>query len=225
VGGQYLGEPIGGCQYSDITVLSFHPVKIITTGEGGMALTRNADLYHRMAMLRSHGVTRDRGQMSEQPHGAWYYEQIDLGFNFRMTDIHAALGWSQLKVLGQFIERRRHLADRYDKRLKELPLQLPVCVPESHSAFHLYVVRVKSESGYDRRGVFEALRAKGIGVNVHYIPVHRQPYYRKLGFKSGDFPEAERYYEEAISIPLYPALDLAQQDFVIQSLHSCFTRT
>lgn len=224
VGGQYLGEPIGGCQYSDITVLSFHPVKIITTGEGGMALTRNADLHHRMAMLRSHGITRDSGQMSEQPHGAWYYEQIDLGFNFRMTDIHAALGWSQLKVLGQFIERRRHLADRYDKRLKELPLQLPVCIPESHSALHLYVVRVRSESGRDRREVFEALRAKGIGVNVHYIPVHRQPYYRKLGFKAGDFPEAERYYEEAISLPLYPALDLTQQDFVIQSLQSCFPR-
>lgn len=221
-GGQYLDKPVGSCQYSDITVFSFHPVKIITAGEGGMALTNDLALYQRMMLLRSHGITRDRACMSGEPDGAWSYEQIDLGFNFRMTDIHAALGWSQLQQLEGFIERRYQIADRYDAALRELPLQLPIRKAKSRSAFHLYVIWIKPDSGRSRREVFDTLRSKNIGVNVHYLPVHRQPYYRKLGFKLGDFPEAEKYYSGAISLPIYPGLSSRQQEHVIETLRACF---
>lgn len=219
IGGEYLGEHIGNCRYSDITVFSFHPVKIITTGEGGMVLTNDPELAARMALLRSHGTTREPGQMTHDADGPWYYQQIDLGYNYRMTDLQAALGTSQMARLDGFVARRRALAARYDAMLAGLPLATPWQHADGRSAFHLYPVRLKlDEIGRSRREIFEALRAAGIGVNVHYIPVHTQPFYRKLGFRAGDFPEAERHYAEAISLPLYAALADAQQDEVIAAL-------
>ncbi len=221
IGGRYRSEPIGNGRYSDITVFSFHPVKIITTGEGGMALTNDAELAGRMARLRTHGITRDPAQMTHEPDGPWYYQQIELGFNYRMTDIQAALGYSQLQRLDEFVARRHELADRYDALLADLPVITPWRDPDAWSAFHLYVIRLdERRAGQSRRAVFEALRQRGIGVNVHYIPVHTQPYYRALGFAEGDDPEAERYYREAISLPLYPGLAEAEQDFVVEQLRA-----
>lgn len=216
IGGRYGDEPIGCCRYSDITILSFHPVKIITTGEGGMALTRDDALAEHMRRLRTHGITRDPTQMSSMADGAWYYEQIELGFNYRMTDIQAALGCSQIERLECYIARRHALADRYDQLLRTLPLTLPVRLANGHSALHLYVVRVSE--GIDRKAVFDALRSRGIGVQVHYIPVHLQPYYQALGFRPGDFPAAEAFYAGAITLPLYPTLTDAQQDEVVAVL-------
>ena len=215
IGGRYQGCAVGDCRYSDITVFSFHPVKIITTGEGGMAVTNDPDLAKKMELLRSHGITRDRGSMTGDPDGSWYYQQICLGFNYRMTDIQAALGYSQIDRLEDYISKRRGLAKRYDRLLADLPLTLPFEHPDSHSAFHLYVIRREHGSPTVREQLFETLRAAGIGVNVHYIPVHTQPYYRERGFGKGAFPQAERYYEEAISLPMYPALEEGQQDRVI----------
>jgi UDP-4-amino-4,6-dideoxy-N-acetyl-beta-L-altrosamine transaminase len=222
IGGTYAGEPVGSCRYSDLAVFSFHPVKLITTGEGGMILTRSGPLHQRVQLLRSHGITRDRAQMRNEPEGAWYYEQLDLGYNYRMTDIQAALGYSQLQRLDGFVARRHRLAERYDAALGDLPLQLPARPGDSRSALHLYVVHVPAESVPSRREVFDALRERGVGVNVHYIPVHRQPYYRALGFEPGAFPVAERYYAGAISLPLYPDLQEAQQDYVIEIIRECF---
>lgn len=219
IGARYMGAPVGNCAFSDITVFSFHPVKIITTGEGGMALTNDTHLAQRMASLRTHGITRDPSLLTQEPHGSWYYEQLELGFNYRMTDIQAALGLSQLDRLDAYVDRRHDLADRYDALLADLPLTLPWRDPESRSAFHLYVIRLaSSQPANERRRVFKALRACGIGVNVHYIPVHLQPYYRALGFRAGDFPAAEDYYSEAISLPLYPMMNETQQDTVIDCL-------
>lgn len=219
IGGQYLGEPIGNGRYSDITVFSFHPVKIITTGEGGMALTQNAELATRLGLLRSHGITRDPALMTEPMHGPWYYQQVALGFNYRMTDMQAALGTSQMTRLHDFVARRHDIARRYAELLADLPLTLPAQHVDSHSAFHLYVVRLQLDRiGVNHRQVFEALRAKGILVNLHYIPVHTQPYYQKMGFKSGDFPQAEQYYREAISIPMHVNLSEADLVFVADSL-------
>lgn len=219
IGARYKGEPVGNGTFSDITVFSFHPVKIVTTGEGGMALTNDPHLAQRMASLRTHGIIRDPSLMTQEPHGPWYYEQLELGFNYRMTDIQAALGLSQLYRLDAYVDRRHDLADRYDDLLADLPLTPPWRDPGSHSAFHLYVIRLaSSQPANERRRVFEALRGWGIGVNVHYIPVHLQPYYRTLGFQAGDFPAAEDYYSEAISLPLYPAMDEAEQDTVIDCL-------
>ena len=219
IGGRYRETTIGSCIYSDMTVFSFHPVKIITTGEGGMVMTNRKDLYERLLLFRSHGITRDPGRMNAATHGPWYYEQVELGFNYRMTDIHAALGASQLRRLMEFVERRRHLVQRYDSAFRELPVVPPWQHPESRSAHHLYVLRLKTdELTITRQRVFDELRAAGIGVNVHYIPVHTQPYYRKLGFKPGDFPEAEKYYEEAITLPLYYGLSEKDQDYVIGTL-------
>jgi UDP-4-amino-4,6-dideoxy-N-acetyl-beta-L-altrosamine transaminase len=219
IGGRYLGEPVGNGRYSDITVFSFHPVKIITTGEGGMALTQDPELAETMRRLRTHGITRDPARMVGEVQGPWYYQQIELGFNYRMTDIQAALGYSQLQRLEEFVARRHELADRYDALLAGLPVITPWRDPEAWSAFHLYVIRLdERRMGQSRRAVFEALRQKGIGVNVHYIPVHTQPYYRALGFAEGDYPEAERYYREAISLPLYPGLAEAEQDQVVAAL-------
>jgi UDP-4-amino-4,6-dideoxy-N-acetyl-beta-L-altrosamine transaminase len=216
IGGTYLGKPVGGCLYSDITVFSFHPVKIITTGEGGMALTNDAGLAARMERLRSHGVTRSEADMDRESEGPWYYQQVELGFNYRMTDIQAALGLSQLGRVGENIARRGAIARRYDESLGGLPLVTPARSGFAASAWHLYVVQV--EDGGERKRVFEALRAAGIGVNVHYIPVHTQPYYRKFGFGVGDFPEAEKYYARAITLPMYPALEDSRQDEVVAAM-------
>ena len=219
IGGKYKGEHIGNCRYSDITVFSFHPVKIITTGEGGMALTNDAHLAKRMQLLRSHGITRDAADMTHAPDGPWYYQQIELGFNYRMTDMQAALGLSQMQRLDEFVAKRHAVAKRYDELLAELSLKSPWQHPDSYSALHLYVIRLKlGQIRKTHREVFEALRTAGIGVNLHYIPVYRQPYYSDLGFKSGLCPEAEQYYAEAISLPMYPALSDAQQDQVVSAL-------
>lgn len=221
MGARYRDSIVGDCRYSDITVFSFHPVKILTTGEGGMALTNRADLHAAMSRLRSHGITRDPAAMEDAPEGAWYYQQIELGYNYRLTDIQAALGTSQMARLDAFVARRAILAERYRRLLAGLPLQLPVDMPAGRSAWHLFVVRLEAElAGKSRREVFDALRASGIGVNVHYIPVHTQAYYRRLGFRPGDFPEAEAYYRQALSLPLYPAMTEAQQDYVVETLRA-----
>lgn len=212
LGGRYLGEPIGCGRYSDITVFSFHPVKMITTGEGGMALTHEASLANRMRRLRSHGITRDVDQMSGPTEGPWYYEQIELGFNYRMTDIQAALGLSQMSRLDRFIDARHRIAAAYDAALAGFPVITPAADVRAHSALHLYVIELKTDVlTVTRRQVFESLRGAGIGVNVHYIPVHLQPHYRRMGFAPGDFPHAETYYRRAISLPIYP--DLGDDDF------------
>lgn len=219
IGGKYRGEPVGNCRYSDIAVFSFHPVKIITTGEGGMAVTNDPRLAKRLQLLRSHGITREAGDMTREPDGPWYYQQIMLGFNYRMTDLQAALGLSQMQRLDEFVSRRHAIFRRYHERLVGLPVETPWQHPESYSGLHLYVVRLKlGEIRRTHREVFDAMRAAGIGVNLHYIPVHRQPYYEGLGYKSGYCPEAERYYAEAISLPMYPSLTEAQQDHVIHAL-------
>ncbi|HWK42603.1 MAG TPA: UDP-4-amino-4,6-dideoxy-N-acetyl-beta-L-altrosamine transaminase [Croceibacterium sp.] len=219
VGGSYQGEPIGNCRYSDITIFSFHPVKIITTAEGGMAITNDDRIAERLGLLRSHGITREPNLMTGPMEGPWYYQQVALGYNYRMTDLQAALGLSQLNRLEAFISRRHEIAQRYDRLLSDMPLTLPWQHPDSHSAYHLYVIRLKlNHITRSHREVFEHMRSKEIMVNLHYIPVHTQPYYQKLGFRSGDFPEAEQYYREAISIPMHPSLSEAEQDYVIEAL-------
>lgn len=224
IGGRYQNEPIGNCRYSDITVFSFHPVKTITTAEGGMAVTNDAELANRMARLRTHGITRDPAEMTHAPDGSWYYQQIELGFNFRMTDLQAALGISQLKRLDEFVDKRHAIARRYDRLLADLPIRIPWQHPDAYSGLHLYVIRLKlSEIRKTHREVFDALRAASIGVNLHYIPVYRQPYYEAIGFKPGYCPEAERYYAEAISLPMYPGLTDAQQDQIVGTLKSTVT--
>lgn len=219
IGGKYKNKLIGDCRYSDITVFSFHPVKIITTAEGGMALTDNQELAERMVLLRSHGLTRKKSMMTHAPDGPWYYQQIELGFNYRMSELQAALGISQMDRLGEFVARRHYLASRYDKELADFPIITPWQHSDSFSSFHLYIIRLKLDNiGTSHREVFEQLRTAGIGVNLHYIPVHTQPYYQQMGFKKGQFPEAERYYKEAISLPLYPGLTEPKQDEVICAL-------
>lgn len=218
IGGKYKGEWIGNSRYSAVTVFSFHPVKVVTSAEGGMALTNDATVARKMDLLRSHGMTRDPALMHGSD-GPWYYEQVDLGFNYRLTDVQAALGLSQLSRLDEYVRRRHALAQRYDMLLRDLPVTLPWQHPDSYSGFHLYVVRLQLPAiGRTRRSVFEHLRALGIGVNVHYIPVHTQPYYRDLGFRHGQYPEAEKYYEEALTLPLYPTLSEQQQDEVVAAL-------
>lgn len=219
IGGRYQGEPIGNGRYSDITVFSFHPVKIITTAEGGMALTNNDALASRMALLRSHGITRDPALMTHPPDGPWYYQQVDLGFNYRMTDVQAALGVSQMTRLDTYIERRHALASRYDRLLDKLPVTTPWQHLDGYSGLHLYVIRLQLDKiEVSHRQVFESLREQGIGVNLHYIPVHTQPFYQGLKFTTGQFPESERYYAEAISLPMYTGLTESQQDQVIEAL-------
>lgn len=219
IGGQYKGKPVGCCQYSDMAVFSFHPVKIITTGEGGMVLTNQEALYQRLIRLRTHGITRDPELMTEMSHGGWYYQQLELGFNYRMTDIQAALGASQMQRLDKFVKQRQFLAERYDRLLQDLPLTLPWQHPDTKSSWHLYVIRLKLDKiSKTHRQVFEELRRAKIGVNLHYIPVHTQPYYQQLGFKYGDFPQSEQYYQEAISIPLYYGLKECNQERVVNTI-------
>lgn len=219
IGGKYQGEFIGNSRYSDITVFSFHPVKIITTAEGGMALTNDEALANKMALLRSHGITRDPAQMTREADGPWYYQQIDLGFNYRMTELQAALGVTQMERLDQYVARRHQLARRYDDLLTGLPVTAPWQHADSYSGLHLYVIRLQLDKiQKTHRQVFEALRELGIGVNLHYIPVHTQPYYERMGFKPDDFPQSQTYYQEAISIPMFQTMTDEQQDEVVQAL-------
>lgn len=220
IGGKYQGQFIGNGRYSDITIFSFHPVKIITTAEGGMALTNDTVLAERMTLLRSHGITRDPAQMTHKPDGLWYYQQIELGYNYRMTELQAALGVSQMARIDDYVTRRHAIAQRYDEQLIDLPIVTPWQHPDGYSGMHLYPIRLqldRIERGH--REVFESLRSQDIGVNLHYIPVHTQPYYQRLGFNAGDFPQAERYYAEAISLPMYPTLNFTQQDYIVAAIH------
>lgn len=219
VGGKYLGEAIGNCRYSDITVFSFHPVKIITTAEGGMAVTNDEGLAKRMSLLRSHGITRDESEMSRRSDGPWYYEQAVLGFNYRMTELQAALGLSQMTRLDEFVSRRHEISERYAAFLKGLPVRCPEEGGDGYSGLHLYVIRIDTKkAGRSHREVFEELRKAGISVNLHYMPVYLQPYYAKLGFQPGLCPEAEKYYAEAISLPMYPELTEQNQNYVLHQL-------
>jgi UDP-4-amino-4,6-dideoxy-N-acetyl-beta-L-altrosamine transaminase len=218
IGGKYLGRPIGGCDYSDITVFSFHPVKIITTAEGGLATTNQVELAEKMNLFRSHGITR-KPELMTRNEGGWYYQQIDLGFNYRMTELQAALGVSQMQRLDEFVIKRHQLQSRYDELLKGLPIITPCQSADSYSALHLYSVQLElNKTGKSHKQVFDELRENGIGVNVHYIPVHTQPYYKKMGFNKGDFPNAEKYYSHALSLPLYSRMNYEQQNIVIEHL-------
>lgn len=219
IGGSYKESKIGSCLYSDMTVFSFHPVKIVTTGEGGMVLTNNPDLYQKLLLFRSHGITRNEAYMQGLSHGPWYYQQIDLGYNYRITDLQSALGVSQMSRIDGFVQKRHKIAQRYNSRLNKLPLIIPYQNPVCYSAYHLYVIRLMLDKiELTHRQVFERLRDVGIGVNLHYIPVHTQPYYQKLGFQEGDFPVAEQYYREALSLPMYYDLTEDEQEYVIQKI-------
>ena len=221
IGGKYKNEAIGNCKYSDITVFSFHPVKIITTGEGGMALTNDPELANRMVRNRSHGITSDVDQMQARPvNEIWNYQQISLGFNYRMTDIQAALGMSQMARLDEFVNKRQRIAKRYDEELAGLPLQTPWQHPDSYSSYHLYPIRLKlGEIEKTQRQVYDAMHVAGININLHYIPVYRQPYYEAMGFKAGYCPEGEQYHREALSIPMYPGLTDLEQNKVIRVIY------
>ena len=222
IGGKYYNEQIGNCRYSDITVFSFHPVKTITTGEGGMAVTNNYELATKMGMLRSHGITRDPELMDHDPDGPWYYQQIDLGFNYRMTDMQAALGVSQLSRLDYNVKKRHDISDFYDETLSDLPLRLPYRSKEKYSGAHLYIIRLEIEKiERKHKDVYQILRNAGVGVNIHYIPIHTQPYYQKLGFSFGDFPESESYYREAVSLPIFPDLSERDQGFIVSAVRNC----
>ena len=220
IGGKYQGAYIGNCEYSDISVFSFHPVKIVTSAEGGMAVTNCKKLSEKMTLLRSHGITREKNLMTKSPDGSWYYQQIELGFNYRMTDIQAALGLSQIERLDQYVSNRHTIANAYDKAFVSLPLTPPFRNKNSYSAFHLYVIRLSlDEINLDQKEVFEAFRARGIGVNLHYIPVHLHPFYQQMGFKVGQFPNSEQYYREAITLPMFPTMSGPQQSEVINIVH------
>ena len=222
IGGKYLDKPIGNCKYSDIVVFSFHPVKIVTTAEGGLATTNSEKLAEKMRLLRNHGISRDQKLITEKLEGIWYYQQIDLGFNYRMTELQAALGTSQMKRLDNFIAKRHILQERYDILLSSYPLITPFQSLESYSAMHLYPIQLKMSNVKEgRMQIFNELRKAGVGVNVHYIPIHTQPYYRKLGFKREEFPNAIRYYEQAISIPMYSSMSIKDQDFVVERIKEC----
>jgi UDP-4-amino-4,6-dideoxy-N-acetyl-beta-L-altrosamine transaminase len=219
IGASHRGSRVGSCAHSDAAVFSFHPVKVVTTGEGGMVLTNDPGLNDRLKLLRTHGVTRDPEQMSQPTEGPWYYEQRELGFNFRITDIQCALGTSQMRRLDEFVDRRHELARRYDRMLAGLPVRVPWRDPRNHSSLHLYVIRLElARLRVSRLEVVERMRAAGILVNVHYIPIHWHPYYRALGFERGRFPEAEQHYQEAITLPLFYGLSEGEQDRVVTAL-------
>ena len=220
IGGRYLNKPVGGCQYSDITVFSFHPVKIITTAEGGLATTNDERLAERMRLYRSHGVTRDPRLITKHVEGGWHYQQVDLGFNYRMTELQAALGVSQIQRLDKFIATRHQCQQRYDELLRDLPLITPYQSSDSYSSLHLYPIQIDfTKTKKTRAEVFKVLRDNSIGVNVHYIPIHTQPYYKNMGFKNGDYPSVESYYKGAISIPIFQGLTIEMQDQVVSVLH------
>lgn len=217
VGGKYNNKPIGNCEFSDITVFSFHPVKIITTCEGGACLTNNKELFLKMYNLRSHGVVRNQEDMQNISHGMWYYEQIELGFNYRLNDLQAALGINQIKRLDEFVEQRHVIAKRYNKDLVKFQnITIPYQSPDSYSSYHLYIVRVDKEKGMDRKNLFEKFRNNGIYVNIHYIPVYKHPYYQKFNYKP--LPNAEKYYSEAISLPIFPGLDDDMYNLIIDTI-------
>lgn len=219
VGAKYLDQPIGGCQYSDITIFSFHPVKIITTAEGGLATTNQPDLMEKMCRLRSHGITRDPNLMTKQAEGSWYYQQIDLGFNYRMTELQAALGLSQAKRLDEFVVKRHSIQQQYDKFLEPMPIITPHQHRDNYSALHLYPIQLELDKiSKSHAVIFQELRDNGLSVNLHYIPVHLQPYYQQMGFKEGDFPQAEHYYSRAISLPMYPGLTLPDLEKIFSIL-------
>ncbi len=223
LGADYRGRKVGCCQYSDMAVFSFHPVKMITTGEGGMVLTNCQNFYEKLRLYRSHGITRDEKQMTKESDGPWYYEQIDLGFNYRMTDLQAALGISQMDRLDEFLSKRRYLANRYNELLKDLPLILPYQHKDTNSSWHIYVVKLETEkTKINKRTLFTEMRKRGIALNLHYIPVHLQPYYQNLGFQTGDFPHSEAYYAEAFTLPLYYSLSEKQQDEIVNVCHNLF---
>ncbi len=224
IGGKFQGNPIGSCKFSDITIFSFHPVKIVTTGEGGMAVTNNQKLAEKMLLLRSHGITRSTQLMTQEPDGPWYYQQVDLGFNYRMTDIQASLGTSQMQRLDHYISKRHKIAEKYNSSLAKLPLNIPYQHPDTYSAFHLYVIRLNDNKFISHQELFEQLRDHGIGVNLHYIPIHTQPYYQDKGFKSGDYPSAEQYYQEALSLPIFPTLTEVDQNQVIRALQQALAQ-
>jgi UDP-4-amino-4,6-dideoxy-N-acetyl-beta-L-altrosamine transaminase len=225
IGARFRSELVGNCCYSDITVFSFHPVKIVTSGEGGMAMTNDTTLASRMRRLRTHGTTNDKAEMQPRPADElWNYQQVDIGYNYRLTDIHAALGLSQMDRIDAFVHTRRHLARRYDRELLGLPLTLPRESADCESSYHLYVVRVRQEEAKKtRRQIYDSMRIQGIGVNLHYIPVYRQPVYERLGFSIGYCREAENYFASAISIPMYSRLTAEEQDTVISALGRAFT--
>tara|TARA_X000000950_G_scaffold41957_1_gene46136 strand:- start:25908 stop:27077 length:1170 start_codon:yes stop_codon:yes gene_type:complete len=219
LGGSYKDAKIGSCTYSDLTVFSLHPVKMITTGEGGLVTTNNPSLAKKIRFLRSHGITKDLSEMREDSDGPWYYEQHELGYNYRMPDLNAALGISQLRKLREFVEKREDLSKYYDLHLQNLPLRLPNQSADCISSRHLYIIRIdNNNSKLNHKNLFLKLRDLNIGVNLHYIPIHLQPYFRKLGFKKGDFPESEKYYKEAISIPLFTKLKREDQDYIISTI-------
>ena len=220
IGGRYQGEPVGNCRFSAITVFSFHPVKIITTGEGGLATTNDSLLAQRMAELRSHGIVREPERFAQQAPGPWAYEQQQLGFNYRITDIQAALGLSQLQRLDEIVAERNKQLQLYQELVTELPVQLLKVPDDVLSSVHLAVIRLVRATSNQHREIFEGLRAAGIGVQLHYSPVHLQPYYRELGFDEGQFPEAESYAKSAISLPLFPGLEICQREFVVEKLES-----
>jgi len=223
LGADYQGRKVGCCQYSDMAVFSFHPVKMITTGEGGMVLTNCQNFYEKLRLYRSHGITRDEKRMTRESDGPWYYEQIDLGFNYRMTDLQAALGISQMDRLDEFLSRRRYLANRYNELLKDLPLILPYQHKDTNSSWHIYVVKLETEkTKINKRTLFTEMKKRGIALNLHYIPVHLQPYYQDLGFQTGDFPHSEKYYAEAFTLPLYYSLSEKQQDEIVNACHNLF---
>ena len=225
IGGSFNGFKIGSCKYSDITVFSFHPVKIITSGEGGMSLTNNKKLANKLQMHRTHGITRNPEMLKNKDQGLWYYEELELGFNYRMTEISAALGNSQLNRLDSFVEKRHEIAKKYDQDLSDLPLDLPFQLPNNYSSYHLYVIRLQIENiEITHQDFFKNMRSEGIGVNLHYIPVYKHPYYKSLGFKDCICENAERYYKTAVSIPIYPELSIPEQDYVIEKISDNLAR-